>query len=738
MRLVIVSNRLPVNIATDEKGFRFEPSAGGLASGLSAFVEGARKARKGPSEITWIGWPGTTANNKEQIRSEVLERFNAHCVFLSTREVDTFYKGFCNKTIWPLFHYFPAYASYLKENWEQYIHVNEVFCNTVLEVVQPGDLIWVHDYHLMLLPAMIRKMQPDATIGFFLHIPFPAFDVFRMMPSQWRRRILEGMYGADLIGFHTHDYRSYFLHSSLRISGINNHMGDVVWNGRQVKVDSFPMGIDYRKFHSAPKDAGVAREKRNIRKNTGRIKLVLSIDRQDYSKGILNRLKGYEHFLETNPRWRNKVSLMLIVVPSRIGVDQYQSLKTRIDELVGRINGRFGRLSWTPVFYQYRSLSFHELLALYNTCDVALVTPLRDGMNLVAKEYIASRTNMKGVLVLSEMAGAVDELSEAIIINPNNIEEIGESIALALETPTAEQARCLRSMQKRTSTYTVFRWAEDFLTALAGVKQQQQDMMSRTLDEGLTGKLKQAMRKAGWRTLFLDYDGTLRLFANSPAEARPGKKLLSLLERLSSAERTDVVLISGRNRQPLDQWFGKLPVHLIAEHGLFIREKGLKWRLLKHVRRSWKRKLLPVMKEYIDKLPGSFVEEKEYSLVFHFRKSEMESAKHRIRELNRHLLNVMTNMDVQVVPGNKTLEVRNAGVDKGMAALHWLEEPQGKPHFILAAGDDTTDEDMFRALPSDAWTIKVGLGPSHASHTVDGPEKMVELLEELASEIKSP
>src|SRR6185436_2318093 len=228
MRLIIVSNRAPVNIIKEGGTYRYEESSGGLASGLRAYVERLKK-NKPDVKIIWIGWPGASVENEGKIKKEIAKKFGTHCVFLSEEVMEKFYEGFCNKTIWPLFHYFPAFAVYEKEYWEQYVSVNKIFCNAVLEVARPGDVIWIHDYHLMLLPALLREKMPAAAIGFFLHIPFPSYEIFRLLPSMWRKKILQGLFGADLIGFHTHDYTTYFLRSTLRILGINNHMGEVLY-----------------------------------------------------------------------------------------------------------------------------------------------------------------------------------------------------------------------------------------------------------------------------------------------------------------------------------------------------------------------------------------------------------------------------------------------------------------------------------------------------------------------------
>jgi trehalose 6-phosphate synthase/phosphatase len=728
MRLIIVSNRAPVNIIKDNGWYRYQASAGGLASGLSAYVEKIKQGDS-PVEIVWIGWPGATVEeaDQEKVRTEIEEQYGVHSVFLAEEMMEKFYEGFCNKTIWPLFHYFPVYVTYDKEYWEQYEKVNEIYCNAVMEVAKEGDIIWVHDYHLMLLPELIRKRMEQATIGFFLHIPFPSYEVFRLLPREWRKKIMEGLYGADLVGFHTHDYTTYFLRSTSRILGLHSNMGELYYENRLVKVDTFPMGIDYAKYHDAAENAQVEKEKQKIKKTLAGQKIILSIDRQDYSKGILNRLNGYEKFLESNPHWKGRVTMMMIIIPSRIGVENYQLTKSQIDELVGKINGTHGTMTWIPIYYHYRSVSFDELIALYNLSDVALVTPLRDGMNLIAKEYVASKASNKGVLILSEMAGSADELAESLIINPNNIDEINSSLLRALEMYENEQRQRLDIMQKRIASYDVFKWANDFISTLNDVKNNQERLSAKMLHETERKKMISKFKKSKSRLLLLDYDGTLVPFTNLPQDAAPDAELLSLLEKL--AAKTEIVLISGRDKKTLERWLGILPVHIIGEHGLFIKERGREWKMLKPVRRNWRKKILPIMNRYVEKLPGAFIEEKEFSVVFHYRRSDPAFAEQRVKELMNYLVTYTANIDIQVLAGNKVVEVRNSGIDKGVAAMRFLNNLK-TPRFILAIGDDMTDEDLFRAMPKDAISIKVGFNPSYAMYNLNGTQDTRNLLRE--------
>src|SRR5258706_6627311 len=403
-RLVIVSNRLPFNISVEAGQLAFHPSAGGLVTGLASFRAARDKGSALTQEHLWVGWPGNSVDDelREQVVAQAFEKFQSYPVFLSEAQMDQFYLGFCNATIWPLFHYFTSFAVYDPPFWDQYKQINQLSADAPDRILRPDEVVWVHDYHLMLLPRLIKARHPQLSVGFFLHIPFPSFEVFRLLPGAWRREILEGLLGADLIGFHTYEYTHHFLQSALRILGYEHQLGQIIAADHVVRVDTFPMGIDFGKFVNAANAAATEIEAQELRNTLTGLKLILSVDRLDYSKGIANRLDGYEEFLQSNPEYHGKVALLMVVVPSRIGVVQYDLMKRQIEELVGKINGRFGRVGWTPVVYQYRHVPFESLVALYSVGDICLVTPLRDGMNLVAKEYIATRNDGAGDLILSE------------------------------------------------------------------------------------------------------------------------------------------------------------------------------------------------------------------------------------------------------------------------------------------------------------------------------------------------
>lgn len=721
-RLLIVSNRLPVTAERRGDGIGFKPSVGGVATGIGTY--------HASHESVWVGWAEVPlkrldAASRERITHELATEHGCRPVFLTPAELAGFYHGFSNRTLWPLFHHFARYAEIDAGFWRTYERVNRKYRDAVLDAYRPGDAIWVHDYQLLLLPALLREELPDAAIGFFLHIPFPSYELFRLLP--WRRQLLEGMIGADLLGFHTYDYARHFLTSCRSLLGLEDRGGTIEHGGRIVRTDAFPMGIDFARYDEGARSEGAERESRRVL-GRGRGKVVLSVDRLDYTKGIPERLRAFDEFLDTHPEWRGRVTLVCVAVPSRTRVERYRRLKREVDGLVGHINGRWATMDWTPVRYLYRALPFETLVGLYAAADVALVTPLRDGMNLIAKEYVAAVAPDKGVLVLSEMAGAARELGDAIIVNPYDSEEVVSAIARALEMAPEEKAERNAAMRERLRRYDVARWVGDFLGELERVKLRQAAYDQHTLTPDAHDRLVDAFRTARQRLLLLDYDGTLVPFAPTPEAAAPDARLLELLGRLTGVERSDVVVISGRPRATLEEWLAPVGVGLVAEHGAWIRESG-EWATLAPLDAAWKERLRPVLEAVADRTPGSFVEEKDHSLVWHYRNVHPELAKLRARDLVESLGPLTEGAGLSVLEGDKVLEIRSSLVDKGRAAHRWMG--RASYDFVLALGDDRTDEDLFDAAPPDAWTVKVGWGPSHAKFSLAGPEQARRLLADL-------
>ena len=732
-RLFIVSNRLPITVCAD-KGIK--QASGGLITAINSFVQGQNADNF--DEVIWAGVPGCNLGTWiSATKGVVTGSFTYLPVFVPNAEYEGYYNGQSNSVLWPLFHYFPSYAEYNVDCYEHYKTVNSHFAKTLLKGLRPGDTLWIHDYHLLPLAALVREQMPEVTIGFFLHIPFPSFEIFRLLPKKWQEDLLKGMLGADLIGFHTIDYAAHFLQSILMILGLDNDRHIINYDDRLIKVDVFPISIDYKKFNDAYDSPGVVSMRQSFLEKMKGKKIIFSVDRLDYSKGVHNRLKAYEYFLRQNPQYHDKVYFILVVVPSRDNIPKYAERKRMIDELISQINSEIGNIHWQPLIYQYNSLEFDEMVALYTACDLALITPLRDGMNLVSKEFVASRKDKRGVLVISEMAGAARELTDALTINPNDVLEMAEKIKEGLEMNEQDQAKNLESMQKRIANYDIRAWAEDFMTELKNIKHRQESFQIKFLDEYSKRSLFDRYRTSKKRLLLLDYDGTLVSFSSSPEMAIPGEYLLNVISNLCAQNENDVYVISGRSSSWLEKNFGHLPLNFIAEHGAKHKSKFGQWISEVQSHHEWKEQIHNVMEMYVRRCANSMVEEKDFSMVWHYRNANIEQGKLRAYELVSELNEYIRNRHLQVLMGNKIVEVRQSGINKGSSIKNVISAENYD--FIFAVGDDRTDEDMFKALidNNNAFTIKVGPEASYAQFNLHTPHMVVSLLESM-SHIGSP
>lgn len=732
-RLILVSNRLPFQLLEKGSKVTLKQSDGGLVTALKSYFQEESNKDVFESKV-WVGSADFPQTRWEKFtkQSEVPGSFAIHPIFMDQKTYNKYYNGFCNATLWPLFHYFPSYVVYDPEYFEMYEKANQQFADKLLEIVKPGDTVWIHDYQLFLLPQMIRDKVPDAKIGFFLHIPFPSFEVFRLLHRPWKEKIIRGLLGADLIGFHTHEYVQHFLKTVRMVIGVDHEYRVMAHEGRLIKAELFPLGIDYNLFNSTSKSPQVIEKRNQILENFPGKKIIFSVDRLDYTKGVTHRLAGFERFLSSHPEWHEKVVFILVVVPSRQIISKYNERRKMIEEQVGRLNGRYSTLSWQPIIYRYNHLPFEDLSALYLAADVALITPLRDGMNLVAKEYVASSAEGRGVLILSELAGAASELGEAILVNPLDEIDLSNAIEQALRTPTEEQEKNLALMQQRLQNYTVLDWVNDFFVQLNDIKNKQTHEDVKYLTAQKRAELKEKFESASNRVLFLDYDGTLVGFARNPKDAVPDRKLIELLTQLATLQNTTVAIVSGRDAKMLDHWFGELPLMLVAEHGAAIKRKGDTWQYTDDSDQSWKKLIRPTLEMFTKRCPGSFVEEKKHTLAWHYRKVETDLGFMRSRELLDNLFHLVRNVQLQVIDGNKVIEVRVSGIDKGAATKKLMLEENYD--FAMAIGDDKTDEDMFRALADKAVTIKVGSGHSLAKGYIRNQQDVIQFLNELITE----
>ncbi|MGD7652215.1 MAG: alpha,alpha-trehalose-phosphate synthase (UDP-forming), partial [Verrucomicrobiales bacterium] len=435
----MVSNRLPVKVEPDGTSKR---TTGGLASAL----EGGAIDH----EQVWVGWPGGAVedfDDLEKVRAG-LEQEGVRPVFLSQDELDGFYEGYSNSTLWPLLHYMVERARFSQSWWQAYQDVNRKFADTILEVAEEGDLVWIHDYQLFLVPMMLRGRKLGLRVGFFLHTPFCTSELFRVLPD--RAAILEGVLGADVVGFHTYNYLRHFRSSILRVLGLETETEGMWHEGREVKMGVYPIGHNRTMFEEVMGGPEFPEVLERHRADLDGKRLILNVERLDYTKGIPEKLGAMRRFLELHPEKRNEVMFLLIAVPSRQGVKEYDELTEEVQREVGAINGKFGKVGHSPVQFLHRGFPLADLAALYVLCDVCLVTPLRDGMNLVAKEFVDCQRMedglSAGVLILSEFAGAATELSQALHVNPYDVDDVATAVNRALEMPEAERRERIEAL----------------------------------------------------------------------------------------------------------------------------------------------------------------------------------------------------------------------------------------------------------------------------------------------------
>lgn len=718
-RVLLVSNRLPVTLTSGEGGLTVQPSVGGLATALASV--------HGTGESLWFGWAGLGDDVAE---AEVLAALSSHRVVpihISPAELKAYYDGFSNGVLWPLCHYLLEKVQLEHDDWPTYRAVNERFADVVASHWRPGDLIWVHDYQLTLVPGLLRQRLPTARIGFFLHVPFPSPELFRILPR--RAEVLRGMLGADVVGFQTAGYAYSFAYSCSQILGMELS-GDVLTDdGRPVRVAAFPIGIDADTFAARAATPEVKKSVEALHQDSQGRKLLLSVDRFDYTKGHVWRILALERMLQLRPELKDQLHVIQLAVPTREKVDAYAGYRSVVNELVGRINGAFGSPTRTLVHLLNRSVELDELCALYVAADVMLVTPLRDGMNLVAKEYVASRVDDTGVLVLSEFAGAATELHEALQINPYDLDAFATAMLRAIDMSPFEQRLRMTGLRKTVHAGAVANWASSFIDALEQSPTEAHAQPSIALEQAMA-----IVTAAPRLLLVLDYDGTLVDFSTSPRTATPDAELLHILRQLSSRPGTSVHVVSGRSRESLEAFLGELEVGLHAEHGLWSRmEKKADWRSRRPLPPAWLEPVRKRMERLVRRTDGAVLEVKSGAIAFHYRATEPQLARRRVEELRVALRVDPQTEEFEVLEGSRVLEVRPRGVNKGSVVPELLASAPGAT--VLAVGDDRTDESLFAALPPGAVGVHVGGGQTLARYRVQGVAAVRLLLKRIADTV---
>jgi trehalose 6-phosphate synthase/phosphatase len=702
--LFIASNRLPSVVSLEGGKVRLESSTGGLVAALRANSE----------PHLWVGWPGSVVPAElEEPVVNALAAESCRPVFLTESEERDFYERMCNDALWPLFHYFVDRFRFTAAAWKSYVEINERFATTIAGAAAPGAQVWVHDFHLALLPEALRRLRPDLAIGFFLHIPFPSSEIYRLLPT--RSELLRGILGADYVGFHTGDYVRHFRSSCLRVLGIDSKPDTIEHEGRLIGIGVHPIGVDVQSFRETLREPETAIAQADLEERYHGKRLVLGVERLDYTKGIPQKLEAFERFLEADPERAETTTMLQVLVPSRLQSEEYRAQRDEIEGRIAHVNGRFGQPGRTPIEYLHRSISRTELALLYRRADVMMVTPLRDGMNLVAQEFVLCQAaeaelpgRWHGVLLLSELAGAAHVLPGALLVNPWDADEMVERLVEALALDRGERHRRIDLMADRVEQLDAIRWAHGFLRQLARFAHRRKPGAPTALDEGALTRIDRKFGSARKRTLLLDYDGTLRELTEHPALAVPSAEIRDLLVDLASLPDTTVHLVSGRMRKTLASWFGDLPVHLCAEHGYVMREPGGSWQTVLDVDVSWMPRIERVLRRVARDVPGTLVERKASSVAWHYRQAEPEYGMWRARELLDTLDQLLPGIPAELLHGHRVVEVRARGVDKGAYVRRLFPAGKVPGQLVLAAGDDVTDVDLFRELPSGSIAIHVG------------------------------
>ncbi|KAL1563789.1 threalose-6-phosphate phosphatase [Salvia divinorum] len=688
-RLLVVANRLPVSaVRRGEDSWSLEISAGGLVSALLGVKE---------FEARWIGWAGVNVPDEVGKKALTAALAEKKCipVFLDEEIVHQYYNGYCNNILWPLFHYLGlpqedrlATTRSFQSQFEAYQKANQMFADVVNNHYEEGDVVWCHDYHLMFLPKYLKEYNNKMKVGWFLHTPFPSSEIHRTLPS--RSELLRAVLMADLVGFHTYDYARHFVSACTRILGLEGTPEGVEDQGRLTRVAAFPIGIDSERFMRALEIPGVQENIKELKERFSGRKVMLGVDRLDMIKGIPQKILAFEKFLEENPYWCDKVVLLQIAVPTRTDVPEYQKLTSQVHEIVGRINGKFGSLTAVPIHHLDRSLDFPALCALYAVTDVALVTSLRDGMNLVSYEFVACQDSKQGVLILSEFAGAAQSLGAgAILVNPWNITEVAAAIDQALNMPAEEREKRHRHNFEHVTTHTAQQWAEFFVSELNDTVIEAQQRIRKVPPPLAFNDAIARYLQSNKRLLILGFNATLTELVDMPGrrgdqikemELKLHPELKEPLASLCDDPNTIVVVLSGSERSVLDENFGDFKMWLAAENGMFLRstEKGKEqWMttMPEHLNMDWVDSVKHVLEYFTERTPRSHFERRETLLVWNYKYSDSEFGRLQARDMLQHLwTGPISNSSVDVVQGSRTVEVRAVGVTKGAAIDRILGE----------------------------------------------------------------
>ncbi|KAJ3125336.1 hypothetical protein HK098_000343 [Nowakowskiella sp. JEL0407] len=694
----------------------------------------------------WVGTLGTSTEGysdemKHRLQQKMLGEYDSVTVFVDDEEREGHYNEFCKQVLWKPFHYqlsdYPKSKAFEERAWRHYVSVNQKFANVIASIHQPGDVVWVNDYHLMLVPAMVRQLVPNAMIGFFLHIPFPSSEVFRCLHV--RKQILEGMLGADLIGFQTYSFMRHFLMTCTRLLALESTPKGIQLDNTVVSVGIFPIGINLSTLNEKRNNPEVAEIITSLKLRYAGKSLIIGRDKNDSIKGVRQKMLSFEKFLSLHPEWLGRVVLIQVALST---TDSNEN-EANVTEVVARINRRFGTIEYSPVVYLHQDISFAHYLALLTIADACLITSLRDGMNLTSHEYVACQQEKKSPLVISEFAGTYGSFGAAIRVNPWDTREVADAIHEALTMSEEDKQYHWNELYNYiTTTNTAQAWVDSFVNEVCKVHETLQQHIASSLPPLPFTMVEHEYANAGKRILFLDHDGTL-----APIGSPMANNIYEVLITLAADPKNVVYLMSGRTKDSLEVFRNIPNVGLCAENGCFVKfANKTRWEsMLPETDLSWKKKVLEVFEYYTDRTPGSFIEQKDCSVVWHYGLADLNFVSWQAAECQNHIEQSLSpTYPIHTLAKRKRVEVMPRNANKGIAIRKILGHHQNllkrsnsksKSHeytqhqissdslqsgkdlfdFILAVGDDRADEYMFEYLAKLDTTA------------IDGPSELEEL-----------
>jgi len=719
-RLLFCSGTLPLAVGKRQGKLRFTEHAGGVANAIGSVYRAY--------DSMWFGHMPLPAGFSSGDRTAVTRQLKSDRAMQPLALPDALVKAaatFCTQTLWPLFHYRPESCTFAPDGWEAYVRYNKAYCDAVRRHVQPADTLWIHDYQLMLLPAMLRRHHPDASIGFFLHAPFPSFELFRLLP--WRQELLEGVLAADLVGFHIYEYTRHFQSSVFRILGHESKLGSIISGSHLTHTDAFSLGVDTAAFARLRKAPAVQRHAARLRREAGDCAIVTSIDRLEPARGINEKLDMIEGLLRTRPRFRKRVVFRLHCFDGVAGTAG-RRYRREIEQRIAAINRAWGSTAWTPVTAAFGQAPQQALIALYAVTDILLVTSLRDGMNLIGKEYIAARDAERGVVIMSELAGGARELAEAILINPCDIGAGIAALEAALTMPPRRQAETFKRLRQRMERNSALRWSVEFCEGIKAVKERQARIRSRAFTARTLTRVQADYHNAQHRLFVLDYNGTLVPAPRDGHSKPPHAEVHTILNRLAGNKRNRVAVITDNTRDLMAEWFADSAVDLITCSDAAFRRAG-RWTAQQQLSDDWKDDARPIFERYVVRTPGSYMDEKRYALIWHFENAVRELADVRARELIDDLKGFAGMQTLFVNEGEGFIEMKNTETHKASLLQDYLGATEWD--FVFAAGDDLSNETLFETLPDHACTLRIGAALTNARYSLPDQAALLPVLKAL-------